>query len=157
MPFPRLAAATAIALMLASCSTTETSGTEPGGRTRTAEAERIPDSLRPDYDRQAAREIVAILGKEIAVYLVDGAGTPDVARAGDTLQLVGESLAEPLALYKLTPNEAHFIVDGVQYGEGSRHYSWCVSLTNPDAPDGYPETYSYSALLGLLEEPCPEF
>src|SRR5690606_26990043 len=126
MTFRRLVATTAIALLLTACTADDPPAPRPGGSSSSPTEQQIPDSLRPDYDRQAAWEIVSQLGKEIAVYLVDGAGTPDVVRTGDTLQLVGESLAEPLDVYTLSPNEAHFVINGVEYGEGSRHTSWCV-------------------------------
>jgi prepilin-type N-terminal cleavage/methylation domain-containing protein len=99
---------------------------------------------------------VSTVGKEIATYFVDGAGTVAVTYTAATASAPGKIVlsdgATPpyasgdLLLSKGTAQPA----TGATLNLGSST-TWCVSMTNPDGAD---KSYKYSANGGLQKGTC---
>jgi type IV pilus assembly protein PilA len=101
---------------------------------------------------------VSTIGKEIATYYVDGAGTLELVDAATTPDSVtlrdgtaaGSYNSAALKLSNGTvPTSSTTTPAGVGFVAGKD--TWCVSLTNPDGAD---KAYMYSAVGGLVKGTC---
>ncbi len=93
---------------------------------------------------------VSTVGKEIATYYVDGAGTLTATVADGVLTIASDDTVPYTATINLSKGTA--AKSGVKYpATGDKSTSWCIDLTNTD---GQVKDFRYSAQKGLESGVC---
>jgi type IV pilus assembly protein PilA len=98
----------------------------------------------------ATKADVSTIGKEIATYYVDGAGTLAVSVTGGNYAInTSPAGTTPVATGKVSNGTA--LNGSFSATSGSESSTWCISLTNPE---GAQDTFKYSAQGGLESGAC---
>ncbi len=91
----------------------------------------------------AAKADVAVIGKEIATYWVDGTTDPTVEQKPDGYYVAGTKIGNASANVTLTTPKT------------LSKTAWCVAVTNAEGDKSKTPGFSYSAAEGLQNKACP--